>query len=145
VVDERLFLWRILTCLDDFHDPNHGELQAPIFDFAVILTWPLMAEDRCHGLLYGGVQAGYSARQRHLNEAWEKFKVGGGRQMQALGASWNLRFPTWVGSSRPKAALVLRDNSRNRHSIEMAYRKSTQSGNHHSQCLFLPGGKLRWR
>ncbi|MDH6183912.1 cardiolipin synthase ClsB [Polaromonas sp. CG_23.6] len=150
VVDERIVFCGGINVLDDFYDPNHGELQAPRFDFAVILTGPLAVEATdAMALLWWRVQAGYSARQRHLNEAWEKFKAagyGGRTNAKLLARPGNLRFPNMGGSSRPKAALVLRDNLRNRHSIEMAYRKSIGQARREiiiANAYFLPGGKLR--
>lgn len=150
VVDERIVFCGGINVLDDFYDPNHGELQAPRFDFAVILTGPLAAEATdAMALLWWRVQAGYSARQRHLNEAWEKFKAagyGGRTNAKLLARPVNLRFHKKSGSLRPKAVLVLRDNLRNRHSIEMAYRKSIGQARQEiiiANAYFLPGGKLR--
>ena len=44
VVDQRIVFCGGINVLDDFYDPNHGELQAPRFDFAVAVTGPLAAE-----------------------------------------------------------------------------------------------------
>jgi cardiolipin synthase len=150
VVDERIVFCGGINVLDDFYDPNHGKLEAPRFDFAVILTGPLAAEATdAMALLWWRVQAGYSARQRHLNEAWEKFKAagyGGRTDTKSLAPPVDSGSASLAGSSRPKAALVLRDNLRNRHSIERAYRKAI--GRAHQEVIianayFLPGGKLR--
>ena len=150
VVDEQIVFCGGINVLDDFYDPNHGKLEAPRFDFAVILTGPLAVEaTEAMALLWWRVQAGYSARQRHLNEAWEKFKAagyGGRTDAKRLAQPVDSSPANLTGGSRPKAALVLRDNLRNRHSIEQAYRKAI--GKAHREIIianayFLPGGKLR--
>lgn len=150
VVDERLVFCGGINVLDDFYDPNHGELDAPRFDFAVSVTGPLAAEATdAMALLWWRVQAGYSARQRHLTEAWEKFKAagyGGRTNAKRLAQPVASSLSGLTGSPRPKSALVLRDNLRNRHSIERAYRKAIGKARQEviiANAYFLPGGKLR--
>jgi cardiolipin synthase len=78
VVDQHLLFCGGINVLDDFYDPNHGELQAPRVDFAVTVTGSLAVEAAdAMALLWWRVQAGYSARQRHMTAAWEKFKAAG--------------------------------------------------------------------
>ena len=73
VVDQRVVLCGGINVLDDLYDPNHGDLQAPRFDFAVAVTGPLAVEAAdAVALLWWRVQAGYSARQHHLGAAWKK-------------------------------------------------------------------------
>jgi cardiolipin synthase A/B len=151
VVDQRIVFCGGINVLDDFYDPNHGDLQAPRFDFAVAVTGPLAVDAAdAVALLWWRVQAGYSARQRHLSAAWEKFKAagyGGRTSAKALAVS-----PVNASTATPgvtpgaKAALVLRDNLRNRSSIEKAYLKAI--GKSRTEILianayFVPGGKLR--
>lgn len=150
VVDHRIVFCGGINVLDDFFDPNHGELQAPRFDFAVAVTGPLAVEATdAMALLWWRVQAGYSARQRHLTDAWEKFKAagyGGRTDATLLTQPPGAGAPPLPGLSRPKAALVLRDNLRNRHSIERAYRKAIGRARQEviiANAYFLPGGKLR--
>jgi cardiolipin synthase A/B len=150
VVDQNIVFCGGINVLDDFYDPNHGELQAPRFDFAVAVTGPLAIEATdAMALLWWRVQAGYSARQRHLNEAWEKFKAagyGGRTDATLLAAPADSGAAALPGMSRPKAALVLRDNLRNRRSIERAYRKAIGRARQEviiANAYFLPGGKLR--
>ena len=150
VVDQSIVFCGGINVLDDFYDPNHGKLPAPRFDFAVAVTGPLAAEAAdAMALLWWRVQAGYSARQRHLNDAWEKFKAAGygGRTDAHLRApSANSRAATFSGMPRLNVALVLRDNLRNRHSIERAYRKAIGRSREEviiANAYFLPGGKLR--
>lgn len=154
VVDEQTVFCGGINILDDFYDPNHGTLAAPRFDFAVAVTGPLAAEaSDAMALLWWRVQAGYSARQRHLSAAWEAVKAAGvgGR----TGAERLLR----AAAQRPKpalkpatvlpsakAALVLRDNLLNRRSIERAYRKAIGKAREEiiiANAYFVPGGKLR--
>ena len=152
VVDQRTVFCGGINVLDDFYDPNHGDLQAARFDFAVAVTGPMAAEAaEAMALLWWRVQAGYSARQNHLAAAWEKFKAAGyGRRTEAAGLSVPVgpapAEQGAVGVPGSKAALVLRDNLRNRGSIEKVYRQAI--GRAHREILianayFVPGGKLR--
>ncbi len=152
VVDQRIVFCGGINVLDDLYDPNHGKLKAPRFDFAVAVTGPLAVEAAdAVALVWWRVQAGYSARQRHLSAAWEKFKAAGyGGRTRAT----SLTTPPADNAAnaapgvmpRTRAALVLRDNFRNRSSIEKAYLKAI--GRSHGEILianayFVPGGKLR--
>ena len=144
VVDQHTVFCGGINVLDDFYDPNHGELQAPRVDFSVAVTGPLAGQAaEAMALLWWRVQAGYSARQRHMNAAWEEFKEAGygGRTGTPPLAAANS-----IGAAGPKAALILRDNLRNRSSIERAYRKAIGKAHHEiiiANAYFLPGGKLR--
>ena len=142
VVDQHTVFCGGINVLDDFYDPNHGDLQAPRFDFAVAVTGPMaaVAADAV-ALLWWRVQAGYSARQRHLTTAWEAFRAAGygGRTDTAAIATK----PPRAGG---KAVLILRDNLLNRSSIERAYRKAIGRAHHEiviANAYFVPGGKLR--
>lgn len=145
VVDQHTVFCGGINVLDDFYDPNHGELPFPRFDFAVAVTGPLAAEAaEAMALLWWRVQAGYSARQKHLAAAWEKFKAAGyGRRTDASGLSARTAPAALPGA---KAALVLRDNLRNRSSIEKVYRQAIGKAHHEiliANAYFVPGGKLR--
>ncbi|NMM10692.1 MAG: cardiolipin synthase ClsB [Polaromonas sp.] len=150
VVDQRLVFCGGINVLDDFYDPTHGALQSPRFDFAVAVTGPL-ALDAADAmvLLWWRVQAGYSARQRHLNTAWETFKAagyGGRTDTAQLAVPTSSKTGHFATTPRPKAALILRDNLLNRTSIERAYRKAIGKARHEiiiANAYFLPGGKLR--
>ncbi|MDQ3057981.1 MAG: cardiolipin synthase ClsB [Pseudomonadota bacterium] len=149
VVDHRVVFCGGINILDDFYDPNHGQLQAPRFDFAVAVTGPLAAEaTEAMALLWWRIQAGYSARERHLGVAWERFKAagyGGRTDASALAYAASGTAPLSLGPRR-RAVLVLRDNLRNRSSIERAYRKAIGQARQEiiiANAYFLPGGKLR--
>ena len=63
VVDEQLLFCGGINVLDDLYDPNHGELQAPRFDFAVRLEGPVAQQAaQAMALLWEGETARPSAR-----------------------------------------------------------------------------------
>ena len=147
VIDQHMMFCGGINVLDDFHDPNHGTLTEPRFDFAISATGPL-AVDAAEAvtLLWWRVQAGYSARQSHFSAAWEEFKAAGygGRTTAVLEPA----APRVAGVAAPlaHAALVLRDNLRNRSSIEKSYLKAIGHARIEiviANAYFLPGGKLR--
>ena len=147
VVDQRMMFCGGINVLDDLYDPNHGALTEPRFDFAISGTG-LLAIDAAEAvtLLWWRVQAGYSVRQRHLSAAWDEFKAAGygGRTSGALVPV----SPVKKNSNMPMihAALVLRDNLRNRSSIEKSYLKAIGHARADiviANAYFLPGGKLR--
>ena len=156
VVDQRLVFCGGINVLDDFYDPNHGDLLAPRFDFAVAATGPLAVDAAdAVALLWWRVQAGYSARHRHLSAAWDTFKAAGygGRTNAARLTTAGVPTPPAPGTTPraittpgAKAALVLRDNLLNRASIEKAYLKAIGQARTEiliANAYFLPGGKLR--
>ena len=147
VVDQRMMFCGGINVLDDLYDPNHGALTEPRFDFAISSTG-LLAIDAAEAvtLLWWRVQAGYSVRQSHLSAAWDAFKASGygGRTTDALVPA----SPRKTGGNMPvvHAALVLRDNLRNRSSIEKSYLKAIGHARADiviANAYFLPGGKLR--
>jgi cardiolipin synthase len=157
VVDQHRVFCGGINVLDDFYDPTHGVLDAPRFDFTVALQGPVAdAASEAMALLWWRVQAGYSARRHHLAEAWEAFKAAGygGR----ISAAHLARRRALTLSSLPKgakttrslptarAALLLRDNLRNRNTIERAYRKAIGQARQEiliANAYFVPGGRLR--
>ena len=150
VIDQRLVFCGGINILDDLYDPNYGDLTSPRFDFALAATGPLAVEAaEAVALLWWRVQAGYSARKNHLSAAWDKFKAAGyGGRTSSARLTPAVLSGTASAMSKPgvKAALVLRDNLRNRKSIEKSYLKAI--GRAHDEILianayFLPGGKLR--
>jgi cardiolipin synthase len=150
VVDRRVVFCGGINILDDFYDPNHGALSAPRFDFAVAATGGPLAGEAAEAmaLLWWRIQAGHSARERHLGVAWERFKAagyGGRTDVAFLVDSASAKAPL-PGNPARRAALVLRDNLRNRSSIERAYRKAIGRAREEiiiSNAYFLPGIKLR--
>ncbi len=136
-----------INILDDFYDPNHGVLTAARFDFAVRVTGPLVdAVLDATASLWQRLQAFHKLRQRDISAAmtsWVSSRaVLFGRQTKAAAALQSLEDT----SPLCKAALVLRDNVRNRKNIERAYLKAIGLARHEiiiANAYFLPGGKLR--
>ncbi|MBV7539888.1 cardiolipin synthase ClsB [Acidovorax sp. sic0104] len=128
-----------INVLDDFHDPNHGRLDAPRFDFAVQATGSLVtAASETMDQLWWRMQAVRDARERRLPEALQALRAASAAKHAAEAAD---------GAVPPmRAALLLRDNVRNRSRIEKAYRRAIGSARHEviiANAYFMPGGKLR--
>ncbi|MBX3588521.1 MAG: cardiolipin synthase ClsB [Ramlibacter sp.] len=140
VVDRELAFCGGINLLDDFHDPHHGVLTAPRLDYAVQVTGPLVAQAHdTMSQLWQRMEAVRQIRQRQLSGA-----------MASLRASRRPppppRPPPAAAPQPVPAALLLRDNLRNRSSIEKAYRKAIGSARHEviiANAYFLPGRKLR--
>jgi cardiolipin synthase len=150
VIDQRMVFCGGINILDDLYDPNYGDLATARFDFAVAVTGPLAVEAAdAVALVWWRVQAGYSARKRHLSAAWDKFKAAGygGRTSSARLKQAGLSGPSSARATPGmKAVLVLRDNLRNRKSIEKSYLKAIGRAHHEitiANAYFLPGRKLR--
>jgi cardiolipin synthase len=157
VVDQGLVFCGGINVLDDYYDPTHGVLAFPRFDFTVALHGPVAeAASEAMALLWWRVQTGYGARRHHLAQAWEAFKAAGygGRisaahlaRRRALALSYR---PAGARTSQTlataRATLLLRDNLRNRDSIERAYRKAIGQARQDiliANAYFVPGGRLR--
>jgi cardiolipin synthase len=139
VVDGRVAFCGGINVLDDFHDPNHGALEAPRFDFAVRATGPLVAEAEAAMVnLWQRLQVLRNIRQARLTGA-----------LNALRASVPApvsRIPPPLEHSRSRAVLVLRDNLRNRTRIERAYRRAIGRAREEiiiANAYFVPGRKMR--
>jgi cardiolipin synthase len=141
VVDGRTLFCGGINVLDDFHDPNHGPLDAPRFDFAVEATGSLVTTaSETMDQLWWRMQAVRDARERRLPEALQDLRAASAAKHAARQAASDTS-PTPV-----RAALVLRDNVRHRSRIEKAYRKAIGTARHEviiANAYFMPGGKLR--
>jgi cardiolipin synthase A/B len=148
--DEAVAFCGGINILDDYHDPNHGALAAPRFDFSVQVTGPLVdAVMDTTGNLWQRLQAVQKLRQRDISAAvtsWVSSRaVLFGKANHAATALQSLANDS-AASVLSKAALLLRDNVRNRKSIERAYLKAIGEARHEviiANAYFLPGGKLR--
>jgi cardiolipin synthase A/B len=142
VVDHQRMFCGGINVLDDFHDPNHGALTEPRLDFALSATGPLATEAaEAVTLLWFRVQAGYSARRKDFNAALSELKTAG-----VGGRTSSEDFSTPGPEPLARAALVLRDNLRNRSSIEKSYLYAIGHARQEiviANAYFLPGGKLR--
>ncbi|MBG9388143.1 cardiolipin synthase ClsB [Caenimonas aquaedulcis] len=130
-----------INILDDFHDPTYGRLEAPRFDFAVRVRGPLVAEVAdTMSRLWLRMQAMQQARRARLAGALVSFRASGNPRTHGVAASGE------GAISHARAALVLRDNLRNRMRIEQAYRRAI--GRAHDEIVianayFVPGRKMR--
>ena len=142
VVDGRVLFCGGIDVLDDFHDPNHGALDAPRFDFAVRATGSLVlqASDAMEQLWWR-MQAVRDVRKRRLPEALQALRTASAQRHaeQQIG-------PLRGSGAKVRAALVLRDNVRNRARIEKTYLRAIGSARHEviiANAYFVPGRKLR--
>jgi len=138
VVDGLVVFCGGINVLDDLYDPNYGDLDAPRFDFAVQATGSLAAQaSRTMELLWWRMQAVRDVRLNRLPQA-----------VRDLGAASATRHASQQDPEARgmRAALVLRDNVRNRSRIEKAYRRAIGAARHDiiiANAYFMPGGKLR--
>jgi cardiolipin synthase A/B len=139
VVDEEVAFCGGINILDDFHDPNHGALQAPRFDFAVEIRGPLVAEA-------GTAMKRLWLRMRALHDM-KQARLGGALDSLRAYSVARHRPPSPVSEpSHTRAMLVLRDNLRSRAAIEQAYRRAIGHAREEiiiANAYFVPGGKMR--
>lgn len=144
VVDARLAFCGGINILDDFADPNHGPQHSARLDFSVQVTGPLVADAHlAMAQFWGRLQATRQLERFRWQDARESLKVSAS---PAICPVWAPTPATLVSDPGAMAALVLRDNVRNRTRIERAYRKSIADAHHEvliANAYFLPGGKLR--
>ena len=138
VVDGRVLFCGGINVLDDFHDPNHGRLVAPRFDFAVQATGALVGvASYAMEQLWWRMQAVRDASQRRLPEALQALRAASAAHHAA---------PDADTSPGMRAALLLRDNVRHRSRIEKAYRRAIAAAREEiiiANAYFVPGRKLR--
>jgi cardiolipin synthase len=140
VVDGAVGFCGGINILDDYHDPNHGALLSPRFDFSLRVEGPLVPQ------MLGTMQ-----RQWARIEA-----VGQLKRAQWGGAFGLLRAtrpaamaaapPARQGDSNVRAALLLRDNLRHRAVIERAYLRAIGRAREEiiiANAYFVPGGRMR--
>nr|MDP2189825.1 cardiolipin synthase ClsB [Rhodoferax sp.] len=155
VVDGAVAFCGGINVLDDFYDPNHGALEAPRFDFAVRVTGPLVqAVHEATVQFWWRLQATSTARHSDFPAAWRALQEAVTLALQARSdTDTDTDTDTDAGAQIPSAldhhtnaALVLRDNVRNRSRIERSYRKAIGAAHHEiiiANAYFVPGGKLR--
>jgi cardiolipin synthase A/B len=141
VVDGEVAFCGGINILDDFHDPNHGTLASPRLDFAVRILGPLVLEvEATMKNLWLRMQAVRDIRKARLSGALDSLRASGVGLRQPRRKSLERDQPL------SRAALVLRDNLRNRARIERAYRRAI--GRARSEIIianayFVPGRKMR--
>ena len=128
-----------INVLDDFHDPNHGALDAPRFDFAVRVTGSLVAQaSDTMEQLWWRMQAVRDARRRRLSDALLDLRSAGAARLAAERQQ--------AATQGMRAVLLVRDNVRNRSRIEKAYLRAIGNAREEiiiANAYFMPGGKLR--
>lgn len=149
VVDGRLAFCGGINVLDDRVDPNHGQLSAPRFDFAVRVTGPLVRS--VHEVMtqsWWRMQAATNVREIDLPAAWHDLQKAVDLALQSEEAEGSRRHGGHGVAVKggQRAALLLRDNLRNRSRIERAYRKAISEAHEEiiiANAYFAPGRKLR--
>ena len=142
VVDSRVLFCGGINVLDDFHDPNHGALDAPRFDFAVQVTGPLAQQGSdAMEKLWHRLQALQAVQQKRMSMAVHEL-----RQARIARKHEKRAAQVAKASPRPRALLVLRDNLRHRSRIEKAYLRAIGLAREEiiiANAYFVPGRKLR--
>ncbi len=147
VVDGHIAFCGGINLLDDYYDPNHGELNHPRFDFAVRVAGPLVAD--VHDTmtrLWARLKVAREARDRDLAGALKAVRAAAhaGTDMgKAKPTSDTLKRAPGEGAL---ASLVLRDNVRFRRSIEGVYRVSIAQARSEiliANAYFIPGVQLQ--
>ena len=141
VVDGEVAFCGGINLLDDLHDPNHGPLEAPRLDFAVRVTGPLAVEaETSMARLWWRMEAVRDIRRVQLAEALDALRAASARRRRRRRAGPGQAHP------KAKAALLLRDNLRNRTRIERAYRRAIGRAREEiiiANAYFVPGRKMR--
>lgn len=139
-----------INVLDDLYDPNHGVLDAPRFDFAVRVTGPLVqAVHEATAQFWWRLQASSTARQHDFPATWQALQQAVTLALQDGSDSDAAIATAGLGSApgyNTRAALVLRDNVRNRSRIERSYRQIIGEARQEiiiANAYFFPGRKLR--
>ena len=140
-----------INVLDDYYDPNHGTLAAPRFDFCVCVQGPLVADVRmASDRLWERGAIARQLRGREFSAAFQgvqsAIKASRTTPLGKAKAPSNAMKEVAAGAHSVRAALLLRDNIKNRKLIEHAYLKAI--GSAHQEVLianayFLPGKRLR--
>ena len=149
VVDQQVAFCGGINILDDFNDPHFGPLESARFDFAVKVVGPLVRDaHQVMEKLWRRLQAARELERGHILDATHSLRRAPLRPVQAAAGSADLLRPPAVvsGFKGALAALLTRDNVRNRSRIERAYRRAIARARHDvviANAYFLPGGKMR--
>ena len=146
VCDERIAFVGGINMIDDRHDMNHGWTDAPRLDFAVQIEGPLVAS------VHATARAMWA--RAHLARAWRRevgsLVRGGQRTQQALALLRQLRGAQTSAveqqESPMRAAFLVRDNLRQRRTIERSYVEAIRNARHSVDIAvpyFYPGRSFR--
>ncbi|AMO22168.1 cardiolipin synthase ClsB [Ramlibacter solisilvae] len=131
-----------INVLDDLHDQEGPTQLAPRFDFSVQVSGPLVSQiEATMSQLWLRLQAMRDIRGAHLAGALHTLRESTGHTTAPRVDT--LPAPNGRGS---RAALVLRDNLRNRGRIERAYRRAIGRAREEviiANAYFVPGRKMR--
>ena len=148
VVDGQVAFCGGINMLDDYVDPNHGELTEPRLDFSVRVTGPLVEDaHRAMASFWWRLQIASEVNAREFPAAWRGLRASVRRAIgdePAPGSDTPAPGTRQVPGAR--AALVLRDNLRNRRKIESAYLAAIEGARSEiivANAYFLPGARLR--
>lgn len=140
-----------INILDDYHDPNHGALVEPRFDFAVQVDGPLvdvMADTTA--VLWKRQRAFRRFRQNPfrttLNTTLSTLASARQKLARTAAPAPAASQASAANAHFARAALLLRDNLRNRYRIEKSYLKAIDEAQQEiiiANAYFLPGVKLR--
>jgi cardiolipin synthase len=141
VIDESVGFCGGINILDDFHDPNHGALSSPRFDFSLQVEGPLVQQMReTMQRQWARIEAvGQLKRAKWSDAAYELWRA---TRAHAPAPSTPLR----QGDANVRAALLLRDNLRNRVVIERSYLRAIGRARNEiiiANAYFVPGGRMR--
>lgn len=139
VIDDGVLYCGGINVLDDYYDPNHGQLEFPRFDFAVRAKGALVTQAADNmDKLWWRMRAFDDARKRRISSAVADLRAAGAAQGAAKRST--------AATKGMRAALLFRDNLRNRSRIEKAYLQAIGSARQEiiiANAYFMPGGKLR--
>lgn len=142
VVDRAVGFCGGINILDDFHDPNHGELPAPRLDFALRVEGPLVAQMRA-SMVSQWSRMGAMSRLKRAAWSGAVELLRAGREARVGRAA---RAPWQESHENVRAALLLRDNLRHRKTIERAYLRAIGRAREEiiiANAYFVPGGRMR--
>jgi cardiolipin synthase len=168
VIDGEVAFCGGINLLDDYHDPNHGVLVEPRFDFAVRATGPLVADvhetmtrlwlrlqvareidRRDFDRMVAAMRALGRAGERRARDPEDPSEARSATPSEAgLQADPQAQRRAGPGARRVHAvaALVLRDNVRYRRRIESTYRLAIAQARREiviANAYFIPGVKLQ--
>jgi cardiolipin synthase len=142
VVDGRVAFCGGINVMDDFHDLRLGTLDSARLDFAVQVQGPLVMDAQALMRRFWSrldFARGLESRQ------WAKARSQLQTALRPQPAPMQAPAPDDASGKIP-AALVLRDNLRNRSRIEQTYRQAIGQAHHEvliANAYFMPGRKLR--
>ncbi len=140
VVDQRAGFCGGINVLDDFHDPNHGTLESPRLDFSLRVEGPLVAQmHEAMTRLWSRIEAVGELKRARWSGAYGLWRA-------ARGLAAVPQPPPAQGDRNVRAALLLRDNLRNRAGIERAYLRAIGRARDEiiiANAYFVPGGRMR--